>query len=321
MRVGMRAGWMPPREAMRSVPAHVRRHSRWPTSTAARRCGSRSRRSRESVPAADRERLAAAGRRVSREQVQPAFAALQQVRRGGVHPRGAPRRSPPRRCPAARPTTPCACASRPPRCLSTPAEIHETGLREVARIRAEMETRDRVHRLQGHFRGLRRVPAHRPAVLLQDARGAPHGLPRHRPSAPTRSCPSSSPSCRACPTACARWTPYEGDNSDHYSPRRARRQPRRLLRGEREQPREAAVATRWRPRCCTKPCPATTCRIARAQELKGLPEFRRAGWYVAYGEGWALYAESLGYEMGFYKDPLHAASARSPTRCCAPAAW
>ncbi len=44
-------------------------------------------------------------------------------------------------------------------------------------------------------------------------------------------------------------------------------------------------------------------QVSIAQELEGLPEFRRNSSYTAFVEGWGLYAESLGEEMGFYKDP------------------
>jgi uncharacterized protein (DUF885 family) len=45
-------------------------------------------------------------------------------------------------------------------------------------------------------------------------------------------------------------------------------------------------------------------QISIAQTLPGLPPFRQQGGYTAYVEGWALYSEQLGKDIGFYKDPL-----------------
>tara|TARA_B000000532_G_C18862319_1_gene404670 strand:- start:1173 stop:1895 length:723 start_codon:yes stop_codon:yes gene_type:complete len=44
-------------------------------------------------------------------------------------------------------------------------------------------------------------------------------------------------------------------------------------------------------------------QISLQQENELLPSFRKDLWYSSYGEGWALYAESLGSELGLYKDP------------------
>jgi uncharacterized protein (DUF885 family) len=44
-------------------------------------------------------------------------------------------------------------------------------------------------------------------------------------------------------------------------------------------------------------------QFARALELPDAPMFRKTAYFVAYGEGWGLYAEQLGYDMGLYDDP------------------
>ena len=49
--------------------------------------------------------------------------------------------------------------------------------------------------------------------------------------------------------------------------------------------------------------PGHSLQLALAQEQHGQPDFRRNGYISAYGEGWGLYSEYLGNEMGIYKTP------------------
>jgi uncharacterized protein (DUF885 family) len=46
-------------------------------------------------------------------------------------------------------------------------------------------------------------------------------------------------------------------------------------------------------------------QLSLAQELPALPPFRQHGYWGAYIEGWALYSERLGKEVGFYQDPYN----------------
>jgi uncharacterized protein (DUF885 family) len=97
--------------------------------------------------------------------------------------------------------------------------------------------------------------------------------------------------------------PEEGDNADHYVDGAAD--------GSRAGFFEANVNSlshqpKWEMETTLlhEAVPGHHLQVSRAQELKNLAEFRRHAFFASYIEGWALYAESLGYEMGFYKDPF-----------------
>jgi len=253
------------------------------------------------IPEAERSRLTAAARREYTERVAPAFRRLREYLESTY-------------LPACRESVGVS-ALRDGEAIyrflvqwqtttsRTPKEIHDIGLAEVKRIRSEMETVMRSTGYNGGFREftefLRTDPRFyyaRPEELLEGYRallkrvdpqlarlfGRLPRLPYGVVAVPDYRAPSS-PSAYYISGA-----PATGRAGYFFA-----------------NTYEVGVRPKWEMEALAlhEAVPGHHLQISLAQELDGIPEFRRNSGYTAFIEGWGLYAESLGEEVGCYTDP------------------
>ncbi len=184
-----------------------------------------------------------------------------------------------------------------------PEAIHATGLGEVRRIRAEMEGLIRKTGFEGTFKEfvefLRREPrfyADAPEVLLKETsyvlKRIDGELPRLFKTLPRMPYGIRQvPEFKAPGTTTAYYESPTGDGSraGFYYVNTYDLKSRPLYEIEALSLHEAV--------------PGHHLQIALQQELKDIPNFRRFSDFTAFIEGWALYAERLGIEIGFFQDP------------------
>ncbi len=255
----------------------------------------------DAVPEADRERLTTEARRMIADAVIPAYQRFTRVFRDEY-------------LPACRDTvgiwdTPDGRAFYANRTRYhtttnlTPAEIHAIGLKEVARNRAEMlEVMQEVGfkgTLQEFFLHLRTDPQFYYATpdelfraYVYTAKMIEPELPRlfgklYRTPYGLRVIPATS--APNTTTAYYSGPSIDGKRPGYYYVN--------LYRPEVRPKYEMEVLT------VHEAVPGHHLQNALAQEQTDLPKFRRFYNVTAYGEGWALYSERLGYDLGLYKDP------------------
>jgi len=182
-----------------------------------------------------------------------------------------------------------------------PTDVHEIGLKEVARITAEMT---RLAQGQGYkdlasFReAVNKDPRWKPTSeqqILDDYRKYIHQMEPKLPEL-FGLLPKSPVTVEPIPDfAKAAATHYIQGTPDGKRPGRvvvavSNPTKRTLVDDE-------AVAYH-------EGVPGHHLQISIAQTREGLPKFRLHGFFTAYAEGWALYSEVLGKEIGFYQDPV-----------------
>ncbi len=184
----------------------------------------------------------------------------------------------------------------------TPEEIHALGLKEVARIRGEMAKIQAGYKFEGSLTDFLKwhdnEAQFRPFKTEQDVLDA-YGELNKKIAAKLPQlfgrAPKSPLEIRAEPEL------TRATASDHYSGPAADGSRPGVFYTVIEDPkqyRNTGMTTLF----LHEGQPGHHYHTALQQELP-LPKFRKFGWITAYGEGWALYAETLGREMGLYDDP------------------
>jgi uncharacterized protein (DUF885 family) len=193
----------------------------------------------------------------------------------------------------------------------TPDEVHELGLREVARIRAEMERLKLQIGHEGDLRGFFDVLRADPLQHYTDAEELLAGyrdlqarvdaaLPllfARAPRAKFEIRPFEE--FRAPSEAAGAYRPASADGS----------RPGVFFVNTYDLPSRPKYA--MEALYLHEAIPGHHLQISLAQEAEDRPRFRRFAYDTAYGEGWALYAESLGRDLGLYTDPYSAFGALS----------
>ena len=185
----------------------------------------------------------------------------------------------------------------------TPDDVHQTGLSEVKRIRAEMDQVIKDTGFKGdfnafveHLRTDDKFYAKTPeqlmkevALTLKEMDGRLPRLFRTLPRTPYGI--RKVPTYIAPKTTSAYYTQPDGDGSraGFYYVNTYNLKSRPLYEVEALSFHEAV--------------PGHHLQLALQQELKDMPEFRRFSNFTVFIEGWALYSERLGLEVGFYEDP------------------
>jgi uncharacterized protein (DUF885 family) len=185
----------------------------------------------------------------------------------------------------------------------TPQQIHEIGLSEVKRIRAEMDKVISQTGFKGSFAEFTKFVRTDPQFYYTNADALLTGYrdiaKRIDPELPRLfgKLPRLTYGVKPIPDYAAK-----SQTSAYYQPGSPA-----AGRAGNFFANTYALDTRakWEMECLTlhESVPGHHLQISLAQEMEDAPEFRKHGSYTAFIEGWGLYSESLGDEIGLYKDP------------------